>query len=198
MLCAQTPKLILLSRGVSNRWTEINKSAQQFSGVLSEINALNESGTNQEDKEKKAKAVFLTTYGAVFVHGEVHNILSCCPKWQQLPGTLTPKKRPRDEAYDEDTPAKAERPIRVKAAKLAATESTSTSPGNGTSAAIVQAKSELQGVQNTMRDFMLLKMLSMNEENLSEPKRASTSSIDHAAYTDKQIRMTRMLSIPRQ
>ncbi|SPR01551.1 unnamed protein product (mitochondrion) [Plasmodiophora brassicae] len=35
---------------LQNRWTEINKSVQQFSGVLSKINALNESGTNQEDK----------------------------------------------------------------------------------------------------------------------------------------------------
>ncbi|XP_059435420.1 protein DEFECTIVE IN MERISTEM SILENCING 3-like isoform X2 [Corylus avellana] len=64
-----------------NRWSLINKSSAKFCGYLAEIEAMHQSGVNEQDKIAKAKLMFHKFQKTSFQFQHCWNVLRCQPKW---------------------------------------------------------------------------------------------------------------------
>ncbi|CAM6084181.1 unnamed protein product [Calypogeia fissa] len=71
-------------RSLGSKWCDINHDCAKFSGAMSTIMELNESGTNEEEKMEKAKAFFQQMHkkGLEFAYEGAWKILKDSPKWQ--------------------------------------------------------------------------------------------------------------------
>ncbi|KAG6660202.1 hypothetical protein CIPAW_03G089300 [Carya illinoinensis] len=112
---------------LTNRWSTIQKVTNKFCGLLALVESMHPSGTNEQDKIDKAKALYRSTQKSNYNLDHYWNLLRHQPKWQVHMDNLPTKRKttcstiPAANAIDveenESMSTNLERPLGKKSEK---------------------------------------------------------------------------------
>ncbi|XXQ32281.1 No apical meristem-associated C-terminal domain-containing protein [Plasmodiophora brassicae] len=127
--CNNTTSGARTARSLQTKWGTVQRDVSKFVGSYASVNALDESGTNEEEQTEKALKLYQQTHpkNAQFAYLHCWRVLRTVPKWQDLrhrpESNNTPSKELRQldsngDIVEVDTTSSSQgRPIGVKAAK---------------------------------------------------------------------------------
>ncbi|XP_042950381.1 uncharacterized protein LOC122282498 [Carya illinoinensis] len=78
---------------LTNRWSTIQKVTNKFCGFLAQVESMHPSGTNEQDKIDKAKALYRSTQKSNYNLDHCWNLLRYQPKWQVHMDNLPTKRK---------------------------------------------------------------------------------------------------------
>ncbi|KAG6654179.1 glutathione S-transferase T3-like [Carya illinoinensis] len=78
---------------LTNRWSTIQKATNKFCGFLAQVESMHPSGTNEQDKIDKAKALYRSTQKSNYNLDHCWNLLRHQPKWQVHMDNLPTKRK---------------------------------------------------------------------------------------------------------
>ncbi|KAG6633483.1 hypothetical protein CIPAW_12G051300 [Carya illinoinensis] len=78
---------------LTNRWSTIQKATNKFCGFLAQVESMHPSGTNEQDKIDKAKALYRSTQKNNYNLDHCWNLLRHQPKWQVHMDNLPTKRK---------------------------------------------------------------------------------------------------------
>ncbi|KAG6642268.1 hypothetical protein CIPAW_09G130900 [Carya illinoinensis] len=78
---------------LTNRWSTIQKATNKFCGYLAQVESMHPSGTNEQDKIDKPKALYLSTQTSNYNLDHCWNLLRHQPKWQVHMDNLPTKRK---------------------------------------------------------------------------------------------------------